>query len=263
MSKINLPIYQIDAFADKVFTGNPAAVCLLPLWLDDTTLQNIALENNLSETAFLVKNNENHEIRWFTPTTEVDLCGHATLAAAYVLFELENHQGQEVLFQTRQSGELRVSKEQEKYVLDFPADTIFQSSEKTEKCFQYEPIEVWRGKTDLILIFENEKQIADLQPNWIRIAHQNCRGLIATALGEQSDFVSRFFAPRLGVPEDPVTGSAHTSLIPLWAEKIKKNEMFARQLSKRGGELYCKLLAQNRVSIAGEAKLYLKGEIFI
>ena len=260
---MNLPIYQIDAFANKTFAGNPAAVCPLPQWLDDTTLQNIALENNLSETAFFVKNGDTYEIRWFTPITEVALCGHATLATAFVLFEFENHQGEEILFQTRQSGNLKVSKEKDKYILDFPTDTIFQTSEKVEKCFQYEPTEVWRGKTDLIFVFQEEKQILDLQANWIQIAHQNCRGLIATAPGTQSDFVSRFFAPQVGVPEDPVTGSAHTSLIPLWAKKLQKTELFAQQLSARGGELFCKLLSENRVSIAGKAKLYLKGEIFI
>ena len=260
---MNLRIYQVDAFAEKVFAGNPAAICLLNSWLDDTMLQNIAIENNLSETAFLVKKEQDYQIRWFTPTTEVALCGHATLAAAYVLFEFEKHQGQEINFQTRQSGNLKVSKEEERYILDFPADTIFKTSEKVEKCFQYEPIEVWRGKTDLIFVFEKEQQIIDLQPLWIQIAHLNCRGLIATALGEKVDFVSRFFAPQVGLPEDPVTGSAHTSLIPLWAEKLQKTEMLDQQLSVRGGELYCKLISGSRVSIAGKAKLYLKGEIFI
>lgn len=258
-----LPIYQVDAFTENVFKGNPAVVCPLEKWIDDATLQNIALENNLSETAFYVKNGNNYEIRWFTPNTEVALCGHATLATAYVLFELENHQTDEIIFQTRQSGNLKVSKKANTYILDFPTDTIFKSTEKVEKCFQDEPIEVWRGKTDLIFVFEKESQIRNLEPNWVQIAHSNCRGLIATAKGEKVDFVSRFFAPQVGVPEDPVTGSAHTSLIPLWAEKLQKNEMLAQQLSPRGGELYCKLLSDSRVSIAGKAKLYLKGEIFI
>lgn len=261
---MKLRIYQVDAFATKVFAGNPAAVCLLDHWLDDALLQNIAFENNLSETAFLVPKDKYYEIRWFTPIAEVALCGHATLAAAYVLFEFENYSGQEIHLHTRQSGELRVSKECcNRYILDFPTDTICRTHEKVQKCFQYEPIEVWRGKTDLIFVFEKEKHIAHLQPNWIKIAHLACRGLIATAKGENVDFVSRFFAPQIGVPEDPVTGSAHTSLIPLWAKKLQKTEMIAQQLSARGGTLYCKLLTDSRVSIAGEAKLYLKGEIFV
>lgn len=261
---MNLRIYQVDAFAEKVFSGNPAAVCPLSQWLDESVLQNIASENNLSETAFFVKKDDNsYEIRWFTPTTEVALCGHATLAAAYVLLEFEKHQGSEILFRTRQSGDLKVKKQQDNYFLDFPIDTIFPTSEKIGQCFQYEPIEVWRGTSDLLLVFESEAQISALQPNWGQIAQQNCRGLIATARSERVDFVSRFFAPQVGVPEDPVTGSAHTSLIPFWAKKLQKDEMIAQQLSARGGTIYCKLLSNSRVSIAGKAKLYLRGEIFV
>ncbi|GAB4133245.1 MAG: PhzF family phenazine biosynthesis protein [Raineya sp.] len=261
---MNIPIYQVDAFiTNKIFSGNPAAVCPLRQWIDEATMQNIALENNLSETVFFVKANNIYQIRWFTPTTEVDLCGHATLAAAFVLFEFEKHRDKEIQFQTRQNKILEVRKDKEKYVLDFPADTLFLSSQKAEKCFQYEPIEIWKGKEDLIFVFQDENQIVSLEPNWIQIAHQNCRGLVATARSSKADFVSRFFAPKLGIPEDPVTGSAHTSLVPLWAQKLQKNEMIAQQLSQRGGELYCKLISESRVSIAGKAKLYLKGEIFV
>jgi PhzF family phenazine biosynthesis protein len=259
---MKLKIYQVDAFTDQVFSGNPAAVCPLSAWLPDSLLQNIALENNLSETAFYVKQGNEYLIRWFTPTVEVDLCGHATLATAHVLFNHERHASNEIIFHSNRSGILKVSKNENLLTLDFPTD-VFQKIEwpiEMNSAFNFPPKEIYKGKTDYMLVFENEEQIRNIQPNYPVIATWKVRGVIVTARGMHSDFVSRFFGPQSGVNEDPVTGSAHTTLTPFWAEKLGKTKLSAIQLSDRRGYLTCEQLG-NRVLISGEGKTYLIGEI--
>jgi PhzF family phenazine biosynthesis protein len=262
---MKLKIYQVDAFTtDKAFSGNPAAVCPLDEWQSDDLLQNIAMENNLAETAFYVKKGNDYELRWFTPTVEVALCGHATLAAAFVLFNYENHKANRIVFQSRESGQLIVTREEELLTLNFPTDKIEEVSigEKLADCFDIKPIKAYNGNFDSMLVFENENQIKTIHPNLSGISKLKARGLIITAKGEAVDFVSRFFAPQSGIDEDPVTGSAHTTLIPYWAAELEKNEFTAMQLSKRGGYLKCKYL-NDRVEISGRAKLYLTGNLFI
>ncbi len=254
-------MYQVDAFTDKLFGGNPAAVCPLKKWLEDATMQKIALENNLSETAFFVKENDGFRIRWFTPKSEVNLCGHATLASAHVLFNHLNYSQEEIQFQSK-SGLLTVKKEDNKLILNFPADP---SSEvplpgMLKSAFNITPINCFKGKTDYMLIFETRKQIEQLEPGFSKIIKADARGVIATATGDDVDFVSRFFAPAVGVNEDPVTGSAHTTLIPFWAQRLHKPSLTARQLSERGGYLVCNYLKE-RVEIGGQAVTYLTGEI--
>lgn len=256
-------IYQIDAFTDKVFSGNPAAVCPLDDWISDELLQNIAMENNLAETAFYVKRKNHFEIRWFTPKVEVDLCGHATLAAAYVLFNFENQTENLINFYSNRSGKLVVTKDNEYLTLNFPSD-IFENiplSDNLKSGFDILPIQALKGKTDYVLVYESENQIKNLKPNLSQIAMLGGRGVIVTAKGNKVDFVSRFFAPQSGIDEDPVTGSAHTTLIPYWAKKLDKIELTAIQLSKRQGFLQCKFLGE-RVEISGKARIYLKGEIY-
>ena len=261
---MNQKIYQIDAFAETVFSGNPAAVCPLEKWLDDETMQKIAAENNLAETAFYVYAGKMFEIRWFTPTVEVDLCGHATLAAAFVLFNQENYIGERIEFYSPRSGSLTVTKNGDLLTLNFPADTIKDVPliKEIEKCFDIQPVSAFKGKTDYLLVFENEEDIVNIKPAFDEISQLACRGVIITAKGKNADFVSRFFAPQSGVKEDPVTGSAHTTLIPYWAAQLNKTEMNAIQLSERKGHLTCKYL-HDRVEIGGKGKLYLIGEIFI
>jgi PhzF family phenazine biosynthesis protein len=258
-------IYQIDAFAEQVFGGNPAAVVPLTEWLTDDLMQKIAMENNLSETAFYIKESDRVLIRWFTPGIEVDLCGHATLASAHVLFEHEGFEGDQISFFSPRSGELSVSRSSDGFLqLDFPKDEL----EKIELApwlsapFQPVPLEAYKGKSDIILIFDNEQQIKTLHYDLHKISQIRSRGVIVTAPGDEVDFVSRFFGPLVGVPEDPVTGSAHTSLTPLWAEKLGKNKLFAHQVSHRGGKLVCEL-AGNRVKISGKAITYLMGTFFL
>ncbi len=257
-------LYQVDAFTDKLFGGNPAAVCPLAAWLGDDILQKIAMENNLAETVFYVVQDGRYEIRWFTPKVEVDLCGHATLAAAFVLFNCEGHPGDTINFYSPRSGELSVSRSADKLTLDFPVD-VYQSipvSMDIVRCFDKQPIEAYKGKTDYMLVYENEADIRDIRPQLEAIAALDARGVIITAKGEDVDFVSRFFAPQSGIIEDPVTGSAHTTLTPYWSKKLDKTEMSAIQLSERKGYLQCKFLG-DRVEISGQAKLYLAGEIYI
>jgi len=260
MSKIK--IYQVDAFADKLFTGNPAAVCILEDWLSDELMQSIAAENNLAETAFVVNRGVNYEIRWFTPLVAVDLCGHATLASAFVLFNCLGYPKAEILFHSTRSGELKVFKQNETLFLDFPTDTLKTSTnfEQIAACIGIHPLEIYKGKDDYIVLVSSENDVQNLKPDFKEISKLHSRGLIVTAKGNQFDFVSRVFAPQCGIDEDPVTGSAHTSLIPLWSEKLGKTEMIAYQLSKRGGKLICEYKG-NRCSIGGQAKLYLTGEI--
>ena len=260
---MTIKIYQIDAFADTLFSGNPAAVCPLIEWLPDETLQNIAMENNLAETAFYVKEKESFHIRWFTTTMEVELCGHATLATAFVLFHHENYDGDKITFNSR-SGPLTVTKSKEVLTLNFPVDTISEVTALPvlDAGLGAKPIKTFKGKTDYMLVFENENQIKQMAPDLTLIATVNARGIIVTAKGNQVDFVSRFFDPQSGGGEDPVTGSAHTSLTPYWAKVLDKTEFEAIQLSKRGGKLTCKLVG-DRVEISGKAKLFLIGMIYL
>lgn len=260
---MTINIYQVDAFTDKVFAGNPAAVCPLDAWLPDDVLQNIALENNLAETAFFVNEKDGLRIRWFTPAVEVDLCGHATLATAFVLFNHEGHQHDHIIFNSR-SGPLTVTKNGDLLTLNFPTDTVSEvplSAELTNG-FDKKPIKALKGKTDYLLLFENESQIKNLRPDFIQLAKIKARGIIVTAKGDTVDFVSRFFGPQSGVDEDPVTGSAHTSLTPYWAKVLGKSKLQAIQLSPRGGHLLCEWKG-DRVEISGQAKLYMIGRIFI
>lgn len=258
---MTLTIYQVDAFAEKVFEGNPAAVIALHEWLPDETMQNIALENNLSETAFFVPCENGYHIRWFTPGAEVDLCGHATLAAAHVLFQHLNYAEKEIQFESR-SGILLVKKDGALLTLNFPASDVEAKYIPTnlKTAFNIHPHKCFKGRDDLMLCFKNEADLLKLQPDFIKIVESNTRGVICTAPSEKYDFVSRFFAPAVGVNEDPVTGSAHTMLIPYWAKQLDKTEMIAKQISKRGGILHCKYL-DDRVEIGGQAVTYLVGEI--
>jgi len=257
-------IYQADAFTDTLFSGNPAAVCILDTWLNDELMQAIGNENNLAETAFVVPNGQDFEIRWFTPTVEVDLCGHATLASAFVLFNILNYPGSRIRFHSKRSGWLAVEKENDMLFLDFPTDTLEllpeNQNDTIEKCIGVKPVELYKGKTDYMAVIENESTLRRLQPDFVEISKLQARGLIVTAKGDEVDFVSRFFAPQTGINEDPVTGSAHTSLLPFWSKKLSKNNLTAKQLSKRGGRLTCQF-KNDRCLIGGNAKLYLTGEI--
>jgi PhzF family phenazine biosynthesis protein len=256
-------MYQVDAFTDRLFGGNPAAVCVLDKWPEDSIMQNIAFENNLAETAFVVKYAEEYHIRWFTPTIEVDLCGHATLASAYVLYKFY-HELNEILFHSHRSGHLRVKKHNDLLVLDFPADEL-SSIDATESVYEaigLKPKETWKGKTDYLAVLESEEQVKTLRPDLAKVSALKCRGLIVTAPGNEVDFVSRFFAPQSGIDEDPVTGSAHTTLTVYWSKKTGKTEFTARQISQRGGALRC-IYKGSRVNIGGQARLYLAGEIYV
>lgn len=257
-------LYQIDAFTDKVFSGNPAAICPLDKWLPDRILQKIAMENNLAETGFYVKFGDKYQIRWFTPTVEVDLCGHATLSAAHVLFNHENFSGNEISFQSLRSGILKVTKNEDQLTLNFPAD-VYTEVELTKELMSglnIEPLRAFKGKTDYMFVFENEGQIRRLKPDFTKLAKLGGRGIIVTAPGLIVDFVSRFFAPLAGINEDPVTGSAHTTLTPFWSKELDKTDLEAIQLSARKGYLTCKNLG-DRVEISGQARTYLTGEIEI
>lgn len=259
-----MKLYQIDAFTKNVFSGNPAAVCPLDEWLSDEIMQKIAAENNLAETAFYVKNNNKYEIRWFTPTVEVDLCGHATLAAAFVLFNYENHNETLISFYSPRSGDLVVNKEGDLLSLNFPTDTleVIALTQKMMDVFDLKPQQILKGKTDYMFLFKNEEEILNLKPNFDTISQLDVRGVIVTAKGDTSDFVSRFFGPQSGINEDPVTGSAHTTLIPYWAKEFNKTKLSAIQLSERKGYLDCELLG-DRVRISGYAKCYLIGNLFL
>lgn len=255
-------MFIVDAFADRIFTGNPAAVCLLEEWLPDPVLRSIAAENNLSETAFIVRRPTQHALRWFTPEVEVDLCGHATLAAAHVLFEHEGCGEETLRFETR-SGMLSVSRDDDWIRLDFP-------SRPPEHCGAPDDLVTGLGRTpmqvqrsrDYLAVFETEAEVRELRPNFTALARLDSLGVIATAPGDTCDFVSRFFAPRAGIPEDPVTGSAHCTLIPYWAARLSRQNLRARQVSCRGGDLRCEDRG-DRVGISGRAVTYSVGSIRI
>ncbi len=261
---MEIEIYKVDAFCEEIFSGNPAAVCPLETWPDDRLMQNIAAENNLSDTAFFVRQNDQFKIRWFTPVAEVDLCGHATLAAAHVLFQHMGFSGYKIVFHSR-SGDLEVRKDSDLLTLNFPADLCvpIDVTEDMHRCFSATPIEACKGKNDYLLVFPSEEDIANMKVNLSLIEKlKEVRGVIVTAKGDSVDFVSRFFAPRLGIPEDPVTGSAHTLLTPYWFSKLGKQELTAVQLSARKGFLQCKNLG-DRIEISGKAKTFLVGRLFL
>ncbi|MFH1102210.1 MAG: PhzF family phenazine biosynthesis protein [Pseudomonadota bacterium] len=252
--------YQVDAFAGRVFEGNPAAVCPLEEWLEDNVLQAIAEENNLSETAFFIPSKNGFELRWFTPVAEVDLCGHATLASAHVLFEHIGYQNPRIAFQTR-SGELIVKKKGASLEMDFPV-------QRPQECnippaliegLGSTPIEVL-ASDDYLAVFSDEEIIGRLNPNFSLLSRLPLRGVIVTAPGKSVDFVSRFFAPKFGIPEDPVTGSAHCALTPYWAKKLGKGKLSAKQISKRGGMINCEL-KEDRVLLSGQAVTFMEGDI--
>jgi PhzF family phenazine biosynthesis protein len=255
-------IYQVDAFAEKVFEGNPAAVVPLKEWPEEVVMQQIAAENNLSETAFFVQKDNVVEIRWFTPTVEVDLCGHATLATAHVLYQHEGFKGNEIRFHSHRTGALAVRQKEAGLQLDFPVDQLVQVplTDELTAGVMPKPQEIWKGKSDYLFVYEKESDISDLNYDLNQIAKIDARGIVVTAPGMEKDFVSRFFGPQSGVPEDPVTGSAHTSLMPYWAKVLGKQTLTARQISQRGGNLIC-TLSGDRVLISGKAITYLVGEI--
>ena len=257
-------LYQVDAFTSQLFKGNPAAVCIIDSWLPEGLMQAIAAENNLAETAFAVPVTGGYEIRWFTPELEVALCGHATLATAHVLFGgLESH-ADTIRFFSRERGILTVARKGERLILDFPADPpkVVNLPEGMAEAIGATPLECLQGSTDYLLIFPSQEAIDALQPDHTRLGRIPARGVIVSAPGQEVDFVSRFFAPRSGVLEDPVTGSAHTVLTPYWAAHHGKTELTAQQRSPRGGFLHCELRG-NRVHIAGQAVTYMKAEIYI
>jgi PhzF family phenazine biosynthesis protein len=268
---MRLPLYQVDAFASEVFRGNPAAVCPLERWLPEATMQSIAAENNLAETAFFVRRDggagaagqtgTDYDLRWFTPVAEIDLCGHATLASAFVVFTALEPAREAVTFHTK-SGPLTVRRDGESLAMDFPSrpPSRCETPAGLAAALGKEPCEVWKSR-DLMAVFETEDEVRALAPSFDRIRALGVHAVIVTAPGSREvDFVSRFFAPLVGVPEDPVTGSAHCTLIPYWAKRLGKSRLRARQVSARGGELLCEDLGA-RVSIAGHAVKYLEGTI--
>ncbi len=261
---MRIPLYQVDAFTSEVFAGNPAAVCLLDRWIDDSILQAVAAENNLSETAFLVRNAKGYALRWFTPVTEVALCGHATLASAFVLFTYQKWPEEHIRFQTRESGVLVVTRRDDLFEMDFPARPAYAQAPPAglNEALRVTPQEVLGSAEDLLVVLDSEKTVKAAQPDIIALERVAWRGTIITARGDRSDFVSRFFAPRVGIPEDPVTGSAHCVLAPYWAGVLRKNDLHAFQVSKRGGELFC-THAGERVKISGKAALYMEGTITV
>lgn len=260
---MRIPIYQIDAFSSEVFRGNPAAVCPLDEWLPDSVLQAIGAENNLSETAFIRPTGEDWDLRWFTPVIEVDLCGHATLASAYVIFQYLEPARTTVTFASR-SGPLVVTRAEDLLTLDFPVlkaeacDTPGELSRGLGRS----PTQTLTGTFDFMAVYGSEEEVRALRPDMEVLRAIACRGVIATAPGRECDFVSRFFAPAAGIPEDPVTGSAHCMLTPYWAARLGKDRLHAFQVSTRGGELWCEP-AGDRVRITGRAARYLEGEVFV
>jgi PhzF family phenazine biosynthesis protein len=257
---MNLPIWHIDAFSSQRFAGNPAAVVLLDRWLSDDVLRAIAAENNLPETAYLVRSNEDYDLRWFTPKAEVPLCGHATLASGWVIFNRLERSLQRASFRS-ESGALAVERDNDRLALDFPVNSVRRVTDAPAlvTALGGAPLEVYDG-FQWIVLYSSEEEVRALAPDMDGILACGMNGVIVTAPGEDCHFVSRFFAPSVGVPEDPVTGSAHTRLTPFWAKRLGRDVLHARQVSARGGELWCELRG-DRVRIAGYASLYLEGTI--
>lgn len=260
---MEIAIYQVDAFTDQLYKGNPAAVCPLDQWLPDAQMQAIAAENNLSETAFFVPMGNAFHLRWFTPAIEVDLCGHATLATAHVLFKHLHYAYPSIVFETR-SGQLMVSQSEGLYIMDFPCDQLEPVSAPAilAKALGQNPQEVWMGREDYLVILDSEAAVAALNPDFALLKQLQGRGLICSAKGDSVDFVSRCFFPNAGIDEDPVTGSAHTTMTPYWAEKLGKQQLKAKQISKRGGHIQCTMLG-DRVALAGQAVTFLEGKLGI
>lgn len=263
---MRLDIFQVDAFTARPFAGNPAAVVPLEEWLPDETMLAIAAENNLAETAFFVPADGRYAIRWFTPKTEVNLCGHATLASAHAIFnELKLAATNPIEFYSDRSGLLAVKKEAERLVLDFPSYPVEEIEQIAELSIAVGkvPLQMWETQGNMVMLrLDSEADVREVKPDLHALGKVPYDEVIITAAGNTADFVSRMFAPRLGIPEDPVTGAIHCSLIPYWAEQLGKKELYARQVSERGGELFCEL-AGDRVKIAGNAVTFLKGEIFV
>ncbi|WP_455212579.1 PhzF family phenazine biosynthesis protein [Kaarinaea lacus] len=259
---MRLSLYQVDAFSSNIFSGNPAAICPLENWLEDSVLQAIAEENNLSETAFFIPQNNGYHLRWFTPLHEVDLCGHATLAAAHILFTKLGQSDSEILFYTR-SGELKVNKNNALLTMDFPALSCepCDTPEALIKGLGKTPRQVYRGD-DYLVIFDNEQDIKNITPNFLYLHQLDLRGVGITARGTEVDYVSRYFAPKYGVDEDPVTGSFHCLSAPLWGQRLNKSRLTARQVSPRGGELLCELV-NNRVLLSGYCATYMEAQIYL
>lgn len=259
---MEISYYQIDAFTDRVFNGNPAAVCPLNEWLPDSVLQSIAMENNQSETSFIVSKNDDYEIRWFTPTEELDLCGHGTLATAYVIFRWLQPWTKKITFHSR-SGELIVHRNNDEITMDFPTRpaTVCDIPEALVRGLGVTPRHVLKADAYLA-VFESERQIRGLKPDFKQLAEQGFERIIVTAPGDKVDFVSRYFKPKSLMTEDPVTGAAHCSLMPYWARRVNKNRLEARQVSRRGGEIICELRG-DRLFLTGKAVLYLQGTITI
>ena len=261
---MEITIYQVDAFSDKAFGGNPAAVCVLDKWISDELMQNIAAEINLSETAFFVLEGETYKLRWFTPRAEVRMCGHATLAAGHVIITEIDPSLEEVAFDTA-SGVLTVTKlpEKDNYKLSLPADevlAVFYEDGLDKLNVDYDS--VFQGKDDYLMILKNETEVKRAKPDLKKVAKLDLRGLIITAKGDNCDFVSRCFYPALGIDEDPVTGSAHTLLMPYWSRRLNKNDLKAIQLSERQGHLTCQLKSE-RVNISAPAKTIIKGTLYL
>jgi PhzF family phenazine biosynthesis protein len=258
-----MTIYQVDAFTNKIFKGNPAAVCPLNEWISEELMQAIAEENNLSETVFFVKIKDQFEIRWFTPTCEIDLCGHATLAAAHIIFSELDYDKKIIEFNSK-SGILKVEKKEDWYTLNFPSEEIVETKtpQLLKDAFKVPIIKTFKGKWKLLVELKNESAIKNLTPNFSKLTHLEQAGIIVTSQGDTVDFVSRFFAPKIGVNEDPVTGSAHTLLIPFWAKRLNTNNLKAIQLSNRTGYLKCEYLNE-RVEMSGQAITFLKGKLTI
>lgn len=260
---MSVPIYQVDAFTSQLFGGNPAAVCLLDAWPDAEVMQSVAAENNLSETAFLVQSDGGYDLRWFTPKIEVDLCGHATLAAGYVVLNILNPEVGSVSFDTL-SGRLIVKRDGESLSMDFPsrAPQPVATADALSDALGAPPAEVHLAR-DLLALYDDEMSVRALSPDFVKLsAIDEALGIIVTAKGDDVDFVSRFFAPNAGINEDPVTGSAHCTLVPFWSERLGKKTLQARQISERGGELQCEDHGE-RVTISGQCELYLSGTINI
>ena len=259
---MKIPMYQVDAFTGEIFKGNPAAICILENWIDEKLMQNIAMENNLSETAFCIVKEDICELRWFTPEVEIDLCGHATLATAYVIFEILNYPSNKIKFATK-SGILEVEKDKQNIIMEFPSRVGIrtQITDQLIKGLGKEPKEVYESR-DLMVVYDNEEDIKNLNPNMEELKLIDTFGIIVTSRGKEFDFVSRYFAPLCGVSEDPVTGSAHCTLVPYWSKIMGKKKLNAQQLSQRGGILKCEDL-RDKVKISGKAKLFFKGEIYL
>lgn len=261
---MKIPYFEVLAFTDRLFAGNPAGVCILEDWLPDEMLQKIATENNLAETAFFIDRGSFFDIRWLSPSAEIDLCGHATVGSAHVLFQHLGRTGDSLIFQSRSSGELRVDRVGERLVLDFPSrpGSPSEAPPLLAESLGAQPSVVLKNR-DYIAVFERQEQVAGLTPDLGKVAKlEGVQGVCVTAPGDDCDFVSRYFAPSVGVPEDPVTGSTHTGLIPYWAKRLGKTKLHARQLSPRGGELFCEDRG-DRVGIGGKALTYVEGIVHI